>query len=614
MADQEALDGRPTFLDLPVEISEYILSFCDIETLSTICKSSKRLRDLADSEIVWKVKWQQVKSEFGLNFDVNVQSHRYKDLCRRAILCLAPPKHENNTFYCDCNSKQVDDIIAYDIGAGTSWICWVGRFDKRGCPTKVAHLRKRGTEINELNVYLTSIGHPRVSHSYVVGKDAKILSAMYPHLYKSDFFPVYCEESFRRDCKSHSLPDVLKSRASTGNANPDPDSDGDSIRRKSMNGFLDSETNTTSDYDYSACTCNGASSMDSSGKQTTLPTNSALSHEAESNTFELHHPIINGNINRVANIELIIRHLFRQLTFGTHHYYHLHNTPIVVLEPPNLSEEARSELLQMMFEKLKIPRLCLQNKALSLSTCLGLDMYLVIDSGSHCTAVTPIIDCKVQRHAVQFKPIGGYDVSYLLADFITDSGRIDKVLVDSLDSRCVKEVCYIAYDPVRERKKCHSPRTIIVQKPGSLKALKEAHKVDLGTERFLACEDMYLRLDLPSMINSAIQACHPSTHKLLLSRLILTGGNTQLTGFANRIYKDLREIVPNYADSIYFVQPNSNALSRALNAWTVHYKAAPLATCKWTSREDYILHGVDAINCKDRGLCDKTADPCQYQS
>ncbi|XP_070568284.1 uncharacterized protein [Ptychodera flava] len=638
-SDKMSDNTRHLLTNLPVEILEYIFQFCDIKTLTSIARTCKKLKTHADSEIIWKEKWRLTVSKYKLKLDTIclTGTRIYKDLCRRALLSCSPPNAGKNKFNCDCVEREVDSVIAYDVGSAMSWICWVGRFDKRGCPSMVAHLghstqgsyskyrhEESKVDIDKLNQYLSSVGHPKISHRYIIGKDAKILSSMYPDLYRSDLYPMSRSQCLGKETKSQSLPDVLELPLDAVNAKErdTEDKEDSNFRRKSETAVVNSRldfTPTSAETKQSAL--QNKLPLDIQGTWKDENRNHDCSPTAETvhstapkqEPFELHHVIVNGDINQINNFELILRHLFKQLTFGTHHYYHLHNTPMVILEPPNLSAESRDQLLHMMFQKLKVPRFSLYNKAMSLAPCLGLDTYLVVDSGAHSTVVTPVIDTKVQRHAVKFKPVGGYHISYRLADFVTDKGLIDEVLVDSFDSKVVKEECFLAYSPTTERQKRHSPRTVCVQKPGGLKARKETHKIDLGTERFLAPEDMYLHLGLPKMIQDAISACHQATHKSLLSRLILTGGNTQLTGFANRLSKDLKELMPKYADVIHVVHPSTNALSRALNAWTLHYKAAPLAYCKWITKEDYILHGSDVLQMKTNGI-EKIADPCQHQA
>ena len=57
----------------------------------------------------------------------------------------------------------------------------------------------------------------------------------------------------------------------------------------------------------------------------------------------------------------------------------------------------------------------------SFNTCL------IIESGATSTVVTPIINSRIQQDAVQFKPVGGLQVSLALADTITSKGIVNEV-------------------------------------------------------------------------------------------------------------------------------------------------------------------------------------------
>ena len=66
--------------------------------------------------------------------------------------------------------------------------------------------------------------------------------------------------------------------------------------------------------------------------------------------------------------------------------------------------------------------------------------------------------------------------------------------------------------------------------------------VPLGPELYLACEDMYLNLDLPEMVKKAIHSLDGSTCKKILSNILLTGGNCRLNGLSLRLTKDLHQV------------------------------------------------------------------------
>jgi actin-related protein len=70
----------------------------------------------------------------------------------------------------------------------------------------------------------------------------------------------------------------------------------------------------------------------------------------------------------------------------------------------------------------------------------------------------------------------------------------------------------------------------------------EYQPVPLGPELYLACEDIYLNMDLPNMVKQAVHSLDGSTCKKLLSNILLTGGNCRLNGLALRLTKDLQQV------------------------------------------------------------------------
>ena len=71
----------------------------------------------------------------------------------------------------------------------------------------------------------------------------------------------------------------------------------------------------------------------------------------------------------------------------------------------------------------------------------------------------------------------------------------------------------------------------------------EYQPLTLGPELYLACEELYLTLDLPSMIKEVVQSLDNTTRRKLLSNILLTGGNCRLTGLSVRLTKDLKRVI-----------------------------------------------------------------------
>ena len=65
-------------------------------------------------------------------------------------------------------------------------------------------------------------------------------------------------------------------------------------------------------------------------------------------------------------------------------------------------------------------------------------------------------------------------------------------------------------------------------------------QVSLSHELYLAVENMYLNIDLASMIAAAVDKYDDDLQIKLLSNIVLSGGNCRLNGLRNRLTRDLQ--------------------------------------------------------------------------
>lgn len=73
----------------------------------------------------------------------------------------------------------------------------------------------------------------------------------------------------------------------------------------------------------------------------------------------------------------------------------------------------------------------------------------------------------------------------------------------------------------------------------------------LNNERFMVPEVLFQPSDiglqqagLAQTIVDAVEAAHPDLHPLLYSNVLCTGGSAKCPGFRDRLYKELRPLVP----------------------------------------------------------------------
>ncbi|KAK9098891.1 hypothetical protein Syun_025936 [Stephania yunnanensis] len=79
------------------------------------------------------------------------------------------------------------------------------------------------------------------------------------------------------------------------------------------------------------------------------------------------------------------------------------------------------------------------------------------------------------------------------------------------------------------------------------------NEFNLSNERFLVPEMLFRPADLgmnqaglAECIVRAVNSCHPNIHPVLYESIILTGGSTLFPQFAERLYNDLRPLVPDH--------------------------------------------------------------------
>jgi len=114
--------------------------------------------------------------------------------------------------------------------------------------------------------------------------------------------------------------------------------------------------------------------------------------------------------------------------------------------------------------------------------------------------------------------------------------------------------------------------------------------VQLSHELYQAAENLYIRLDLPQLIVDSLSTLSVPCQCRLLTNIILTGGNSRLSGLGPRLARDLQSLLPRTtAASVRVSDPRlmtgrSDAVIGA--AYVRKWNHA-----RWTTRRDYILDG-----------------------
>jgi actin, other eukaryote len=122
-------------------------------------------------------------------------------------------------------------------------------------------------------------------------------------------------------------------------------------------------------------------------------------------------------------------------------------TPVTVADSPATKDRDREQLVEILFEKYKIPSYFAANQGvLSLYSC-GRTSGLVVDLGYGSTTTMAIHEGFAFPHTIERQEIGGYDIALCLESMLQDRGVNTSVLdMDVMQ----EELSIVAHDFTQE--------------------------------------------------------------------------------------------------------------------------------------------------------------------
>ncbi|EFC36421.1 hypothetical protein NAEGRDRAFT_54418 [Naegleria gruberi] len=201
----------------------------------------------------------------------------------------------------------------------------------------------------------------------------------------------------------------------------------------------------------------------------------------------------------------------------------------------------RVKIAEMLFEKLQSPIICLVDRSLSSLLAIGRTTGLVLKSGDGLTQSAPFCDGQLISQYCYKLEFGGRDLTEYMGKLIHDDlgFTIDKASGIEHHFKEIKEkLCEISMDYPLENQRIDICKK--VYQVGD-------QTITLGLEQF-KCPEILFR---PSLINKPEQ---PSIHELILKsvnnlepifkrdcldNMILSGGNTLIPNFSERLVQEL---------------------------------------------------------------------------
>lgn len=287
--------------------------------------------------------------------------------------------------------------------------------------------------------------------------------------------------------------------------------------------------------------------------------------------LKLTYPIEHGIVNNWDDMEKLWYHTYSQdLKIQSEDH------PLLITEAPLNPRSNRNKMCQILFENFNIPCIYVSIQAVLSLYASGRTTGVVIDSGDGVSHIVPVYEGFSLPPSIKRMDIAGRDITESLSFNIRRMSGISMKSSSELEIvRLMKEqCCFVSKDPVRDEKiyGSHYSRNNQNNELFSTYKLPDGHEIQLGVERFRAPEILFN----PQLIGDESPGLHELTslaisktdldlRPILYQNIILSGGNTLLQNFGDRMLKELKELQqPQQEDSKTSIW-NKNVLNDVYN-------------------------------------------------
>lgn len=322
------------------------------------------------------------------------------------------------------------------------------------------------------------------------------------------------------------------------------------------------------------------------------------------------------------------------------HVYKRHIRSDSSLHPVLMSEASwntrlkREKLTELMFEKYDIPAFFLCKDAVLSAFAHGRSTGLVIHSGSNLTSAIPVHDGYVLQQAIVKSPLAG--------DFVTAQSR---QLFEEMNFEVIPPYMIASKEAVKDgeaavftkkninnmsrsfhnymsKQIIHDFQASVLQVSdgpfddslfGSIPTVHyefpNGFNYSFGVERFRICEGLFdpsnvkgiegnSAMGVTQVATTSIGMCDIDIRPGLFSSVIVTGGNTLLHGFVERLNRELVSKAPPSA-RLKIISNNSTS-DRRFSSWIGGSILASLGSFQqmWISKQEYEEQGKTCVERK----------------
>ncbi|KAI8974285.1 actin family [Pilobolus umbonatus] len=281
--------------------------------------------------------------------------------------------------------------------------------------------------------------------------------------------------------------------------------------------------------------------------------------------------------------------------------------PLVCTDPAWNTSENREKLMELAFEKFDSPAFYVAKDAAMTAFSVGRATGLVLDSGGSVTSAVPVYDGYVLKKGVLHQSIAGNLISQQIREYLQKdlhlavtplykiasrrpvlAGASPQVQLrnrpnttSSFNDYQVSKVIHEFKESVSQVSEIPYDEQIMSQRPQKPFEFPDGYNSLFGAERYRTPEIMfnlhYIQMPpvevgketarIPSLgvspqqikqsvsvsqlVINSINACDTDLRPLLFNNVIITGGNTLIPGFIERLNSDLLMMAPGNKVKVY---------------------------------------------------------------